>query len=183
MTMRKKILQNNNNTAVQQIKLKRNHKNKTKQRMGQVLRMMKYDHAGNVANAIPTPLSLHNAKLVFHRLDDGVMGGKSITNQEALNTVDTIHGLLFSGTIDTDGGGFTSIRSPLENSISSDAKGIKLKVRQTGGDDYLLSIVSFIHFLAAGAVVYRLLTSFTNSFMHSFIIRSTKAMAKHTNYY
>ena len=123
MTMRKKILQNNNNTAVQQIKLKRNHKNKTKQRMGQVLRMMKYDQAGNVANAIPTPLSLHNAKLVFHRLDDGVMGGKSITNQEALNTVDTIHGLLFSGTINTDGGGFTSIRSPLENSISSDAKG------------------------------------------------------------
>jgi len=97
--------------------------------MGQAVRMMKYDGAKNVANAIATPLSLNNAKLVFHRLDDGVMGGRSITNQEALNTADTIHGLLFSGTIDTDGGGFTSIRSPLENSISSDAKGIKLKVR------------------------------------------------------
>jgi len=88
--------------------------------------MMKYDRTGNMANAIPSPLSLNNTKLVFHRLDDGVMGGRSVTNQEALNT---INGLLFTGKIDTNGGGFTSIRSPLENSLPSDAKGIKLKVR------------------------------------------------------
>lgn len=94
--------------------------------MGQAMRMMKYDMAGNIVNASSTPLSIAGAKLVFHKLDDGVMGGKSWTNMDAINT---INGVLFSGTINTDGGGFTSIRSPLENSIPSDAKGIKIKYK------------------------------------------------------
>lgn len=89
------------------------------------MRMMSYDRAGNLASAVTTPLTLNNAKLVFYRLDDGVMGGSSNTNQDLLNTVD---GLLFSGTINTNGGGFVSIRSPLDNSVPSNSKGIKLKV-------------------------------------------------------
>ena len=88
---------------------------------------MKYDSAGNIANSVSTPLSLNNAKLVFHRLDDGVMGGLSSTNQAVMNTMGS--GLLFAGTINTNGGGFTSIRSPLDNALPADAKGIKLKVR------------------------------------------------------
>lgn len=91
--------------------------------------MMNYDRASNMANAVSTKLSLNNAKLVFHRLDDGVMGGRSITNQEAVNT---IQGILFTGTIDTNGGGFTSIRSPLDNGLPTDAKGVKLKYKGDG---------------------------------------------------
>jgi len=104
------------------------HINRT---MGQAIRMMKYDSAGNMANAVPTSLSLNNAKLIFHRLDDGVMGGKSITNQAVMHSTIT-NGLLFSGTIDTNGGGFTSIRSPLDNALSADAKGIKLRYKGDG---------------------------------------------------
>lgn len=94
--------------------------------MGQVIRMMNYDRAGNMASAVSTKLSLNDAKLVFHKLDDGVMGGRSNTSQEMINT---INGILFTGTIDTNGGGFTSIRSPINNGLPADAKGIKLKVR------------------------------------------------------
>ncbi len=54
------------------------------------------------------------------------MGGSSITNQEVMNAID---GILFSGQINTNGGGFTSIRSPLDNAIPAGAKAIKLKVR------------------------------------------------------
>lgn len=98
------------------------YKNK---KMGQAIKIMKYDRAANLADAVSTQLTLNNAPLVFHRMDDGVMGGSSITNQAVMNTID---GILFSGEINTNGGGFTSIRSPLENSIPDDARGIKLKV-------------------------------------------------------
>lgn len=97
--------------------------------MGQVIRMMNYDRAGNMASAVSTKLSLNDAKLVFHRLDDGVMGGRSNTNQEMINT---INGILFAGTIDTNGGGFTSIRSPINNGLPADAKGIRLKYKGDG---------------------------------------------------
>lgn len=103
-----------------------NNSNLTDHTMGQAIRMMNYDRAGNMASAVSTKLSLNDAKLVFHRLDDGVMGGRSNTNQEMINT---INGILFTGTIDTNGGGFTSIRSPIDNGLPADAKGIKLKVR------------------------------------------------------
>ena len=107
--------------------------------MGQVVNMMKYDQAANLANAAPTPLSLNACPLVFHQLDDGVMGGRSITNLEVMNTIDGI--VLFSGDINTNGGGFASIRSPLDNSIPHDAKGIKLKVRKVNMQFFPIELV------------------------------------------
>ncbi len=97
--------------------------------MGQVLRMLKYDQGGNISNAIVSPLVINDAQLVFHRLDDGVMGGNSVTDLKALND----HApLVFAGTINTDGGGFASIRSPLEKSLPAESTGIKLKYRGDG---------------------------------------------------
>jgi len=100
--------------------------------MGQVLRMMKYDQADNLAKAFPSPFTLNNTKLLFSRLDDGVMGGKSITNMDQAQAAAAGAALLFAGTINTDGGGFASIRSPLENSLPKDAKGLKLKYKGDG---------------------------------------------------
>lgn len=76
----------------------------------QAIRMIKYDRAGNLNIAVSSPLTLNDAKLVFYRLDAGVIVGKSNTN---LNDGATMSAspLLFTGTIDTNGGGFASIRS------------------------------------------------------------------------
>ncbi len=138
--------------------------------MGQVVNMMKYDQAANLANAAPTPLSLNACPLVFHKLDDGVMGGSSITNIEVMNAIDGI--ILFSGEINTNGGGFASIRSPLDNSIPHDAKGIKLKVRER---EYVI---------LSNCAGHSLNTHFTLDCccIHSPTF-STKAMVKHTRFY
>mmetsp|Transcript_41470 Transcript_41470/g.60830 ORF Transcript_41470/g.60830 Transcript_41470/m.60830 type:complete len:285 (-) Transcript_41470:542-1396(-) len=99
--------------------------------MGQAVRVMKYDRAANVANAIPV-LDLLGSPLRWHRLDDGVMGGRS----ETLHTIEQGEdgagaGLHFTGTINTDGGGFTSVRAPIE-ALSKETTGIKLKLRGDG---------------------------------------------------
>jgi len=95
-------------------------------KMGQVVRVMKYDRAANVANAIPA-LDLVGSPLRWHRLDDGVMGGRSETLHEAKT-----EGLHYTGTINTEGGGFTSIRAPIENCFEKNIIGLKLKFQ---GDD------------------------------------------------
>jgi len=101
--------------------------------MGQAVRMLKYDRATNVADAIPA-LDLVGSPLRWHRLDDGVMGGRS----ETLHTVeqeqqckDEAPGLHFQGTINTEGGGFASVRAPIEV-LSKVTTGIKLKLRGDG---------------------------------------------------
>ena len=96
--------------------------------MGNIVRMVKYDRAANVANAI-TSLQLLNHDLKWHRLDDGVMGGRS----ETILTTTTLSSsvLHFQGTINTNGGGFTSIRAPLPSSIFSDNV-ISLRIRLKG---------------------------------------------------
>lgn len=98
------------------------------------MRSMKYDRASNVANAVPFNLELNGSKLNFYRLDDGVMGGLSNTHQDILLQSSKSQGfkLAFAGTINTNGGGFTSIRSELTSSLPVDAKGIKLKYRGDG---------------------------------------------------
>jgi len=97
--------------------------------MGNAVRMMKYDRASNVANAVPA-LSFHDAPLKWHRLDDGVMGGRSETSHAS--TMKGASGIHFSGFINTDGGGFTSIRTPLENGLPSGISGLQLKFRGDG---------------------------------------------------
>lgn len=76
--------------------------------MGQAVRLMKYDRAANEAAAIPA-LQFAGAPLKWHRLDDGVMGGRSETNHESKD------GLHFAGEINTNGGGFASIRAPIQH--------------------------------------------------------------------
>ncbi len=118
--------------------------------MGQIIRMMSYSQSKNMSSktAIPS-LVINNAPLSFYRIDDGVMGGqsqthidqllqlkkKAITNsdeQEQEQEQEQGNVLVFTGMINTNGGGFTSIRSQLENSIPSSAKGLKIKYRGDG---------------------------------------------------
>lgn len=98
------------------------------------MRTMKYDRAANVANAVPFNLKLNGSKLNFYRLDDGVMGGLSNTHQDILLQSSKFQDfqLVFAGTINTNGGGFASIRSDLPNALKKEAKGLKLKYRGDG---------------------------------------------------
>jgi hypothetical protein len=59
-----------------------------------------------------------------------VMGGRSNTHVE----IPTDSGVpcLFTGTINTNGGGFCSIRANLEKSLPDDAKGFKIKYKGDG---------------------------------------------------
>jgi hypothetical protein len=95
--------------------------------MGQILRIMSYDRAANERNAIPG-LNLLGNRLKWHRLDDGVMGGQSSTlhQVESVDDGDCQQILHFTGQINTNGGGFCSIRSPIEGGLPSDTTGIRL---------------------------------------------------------
>lgn len=74
-------------------------------------------------------LQMADIPLQWFRLDDGVMGGKSESN----HAVDAATGILyFSGTINTDGGGFASIRSKIPEGSLSKYEGIQLRVRGDG---------------------------------------------------
>mmetsp|Transcript_23187 Transcript_23187/g.36259 ORF Transcript_23187/g.36259 Transcript_23187/m.36259 type:complete len:215 (-) Transcript_23187:1305-1949(-) len=87
--------------------------------MGQILRIMAYDRAANERNAIQG-LKLLDKPLHWYRLDDGVMGGQSNT----LHSFDSV--LNFSGQINCNGGGFTSIRSAIPGGLPSETTGVRL---------------------------------------------------------
>ena len=95
--------------------------------MGQVLRIMSYDRATNELNAIPA-LNLLDKTLKWHRLDDGVMGGRSETLHKVESNFDGSRGqtLHFEGTINTEGGGFCSIRAPIEGGLPSNTNAIRI---------------------------------------------------------
>eukprot|EP00547_Thalassionema_nitzschioides_P008745 CAMPEP_0194224102 /NCGR_PEP_ID=MMETSP0156-20130528/36672_1 /TAXON_ID=33649 /ORGANISM="Thalassionema nitzschioides, Strain L26-B" /LENGTH=209 /DNA_ID=CAMNT_0038955517 /DNA_START=47 /DNA_END=676 /DNA_ORIENTATION=+ len=95
--------------------------------MGQMMRMMSYDRAGNEAAAV-TALNLIEKDLQWFRLDDGVMGGRSETIHSTEN-----NGLNFQGNINTEGGGFCSIRAKLPNGFGEEnLSGLKLNIRGDG---------------------------------------------------
>lgn len=100
------------------------------QSMGNVVRMARYDRAANVAAAIPSPLTLNGKPLEWHRLDDGVMGGQSETVHSS--SLDGRGGIHFTGHINTDGGGFASIRAPFENGLSPNTKALRINFRGDG---------------------------------------------------
>jgi len=110
-----------------------NNNQNNNQKMGNVARMAKYDRAANVANAIES-LQLQGHTLKWHRLDDGVMGGRSETihanTKRTLDDGTILQGLDFTGTINTNGGGFTSIRAPLIQTTIGNS--IRLKLRGDG---------------------------------------------------
>jgi len=97
--------------------------------MGQVMRMMRYDRSLNEQNAIPA-LNFLGSNLSWHRLDDGVMGGRSETLHESSEETNILH---FKGTINTDGGGFTSIRAPIPSSgLPKNIEALRMKFRGDG---------------------------------------------------
>ncbi|KAL7489337.1 hypothetical protein ACHAW6_014945 [Cyclotella cf. meneghiniana] len=98
--------------------------------MGQVIRIMSYDRAANERNAIPG-LKLLGKPLQWHRLDDGVMGGQSETLHQVVESSadETLH---FTGQINTQGGGFCSVRSPIEGGLPSDTTAIRVSFRGDG---------------------------------------------------
>ncbi len=88
--------------------------------LSQILRIMAYDRAANERNAIQG-LRLLDKPLHWYRLDDGVMGGKS----ETLHSYDSA-GVNFSGQINCNGGGFTSIRSVIPGGLSPETTGVRV---------------------------------------------------------
>lgn len=104
----------------------------TEEKMGQAVRIIKYDRAENERNAIPAlKMNLLNqeaAELKWHRLDDGVMGGQS----ESLHACSKDGSLNFKGQINTNGGGFCSIRSPLPQGLPENTNAIRLRFKGDG---------------------------------------------------
>jgi hypothetical protein len=93
--------------------------------MGNAMRMIRYDHASNERQAISAltfaaAAATSNAGdpnlLSWFRLDDGVMGGSSETQHYVDPDTHILH---FNGTIDTNGGGFTSIRTKITTTPAS----------------------------------------------------------------
>jgi len=88
-----------------------------------------YDRSLNEQNAIPA-LNFLGSNLSWHRLDDGVMGGRSETLHESSEETNILH---FKGTINTDGGGFTSIRAPIPSSgLPKNIEALRMKFRGDG---------------------------------------------------
>eukprot|EP00545_Synedropsis_sp_CCMP1620_P007923 CAMPEP_0119015630 /NCGR_PEP_ID=MMETSP1176-20130426/11331_1 /TAXON_ID=265551 /ORGANISM="Synedropsis recta cf, Strain CCMP1620" /LENGTH=214 /DNA_ID=CAMNT_0006968939 /DNA_START=173 /DNA_END=817 /DNA_ORIENTATION=- len=94
--------------------------------MGQAVRIMRYDRAGNEAVAV-SALELLGQDLKWFRLDDGVMGGQSETTHSSADGGNG--GLLhFSGNINTNGGGFCSIRAKMQEGFDDNVTGIRLRL-------------------------------------------------------
>lgn len=94
--------------------------------MGQIMRIMSYDRAANERNAI-TGLQILGKAMQWHRLDDGVMGGQSETiHQVIADSGEECSALDFAGQINTQGGGFCSIRAPIEGGLPSDTTAIRI---------------------------------------------------------
>ena len=81
-----------------------------------------------------------NTPLHWFRLDDGVMGGQSVTDNNSIGMVrneECTTGdpmiLHFTGTINTNGGGFCSIRAKLPpGTLATRVQGLKLRYRGDG---------------------------------------------------
>ena len=62
-------------------------------------------------------------------INDNVMGGRSLGNITHAGEF-----LSFSGSLNTNGGGFASIRVPASNLLFGEATGVRLRVRGDGRD-------------------------------------------------
>jgi len=96
-----------------------------------VTRAMTYSISKNESKAIAVlEFGKDSHPLSWFRLDDGVMGGKSETLHLAKD--DTLH---FEGQINTNGGGFASIRAKVPPGIfagDTTVKGIRIRYRGDG---------------------------------------------------
>lgn len=108
--------------------------------MGQVMRAMSYDYAANELNAVPAltiggsvdekGVESSRTPLSWFRMDDGVMGGQSETTHVSLPDEDGI--LNFSGIINTNGGGFCSIRTAIPQQSKAQVQAVKITFRGDG---------------------------------------------------
>jgi hypothetical protein len=95
--------------------------------VGQAMRAMNYNRAENLKNAV-TALELGGKPISWFRLDDGVMGGRSETQQVVENGA-----LHFKGTINTNGGGFASVRAAIDSgTITPSMEAVKVRFRGDG---------------------------------------------------
>jgi hypothetical protein len=108
------------------------HSKDNNNNMGQVMRVISYDRATNERNAIPS-LTFQNHDLRWFRLDDGVMGGQSETHHREEEGC-----LNFAGTINTNGGGFCSIRTKISESLLPSATNAIRITFQGDGKTYKL---------------------------------------------
>ncbi|CAB9506986.1 epimerase dehydratase [Seminavis robusta] len=100
-----------------------------------VTRAMTYSISQNQKNAVAA-LSFQGEPLSWFRLDDGVMGGQSETTMDKIQyhhkkeeeTTDIL--LQFVGNINTNGGGFTSIRAKV--TLPAQATGLKIRYKGDG---------------------------------------------------
>ena len=67
--------------------------------------------------------------LEWRVINDNAMGGRSLGDVSR-----TTESLFFSGSLNTNGGGFASIRVPADYLLTNDATGVRLKVRGDGRD-------------------------------------------------
>ncbi|WP_428387783.1 CIA30 family protein [Mucisphaera sp.] len=72
----------------------------------------------------------------WRMVNDNVMGGRSLGRVQFDDGV-----MIFSGSINTNGGGFSSVRMPLEPGTLKDASQIRLRVRSDGRSPYRLLII------------------------------------------
>ena len=133
-------------------------------KMGQVIRIMKYDRAENERNAIEgLKLIGSSSPLHWFRLDDGVMGGQSETNHQYLSSEGV---LKFEGTINTNGGGFCSIRGKASSSSSSSSSSSQHEVGVVPTKTLLPPETSAIRICVQGdGKTYKLLLSDGNKSM------------------
>jgi len=66
---------------------------------------------------------------LWRAVNDGVMGGLSSGGPRFENG-----SMTFQGVINTNGGGFSSVRSPVQDGVLSTSSGIKLRLRSNGRD-------------------------------------------------
>jgi NADH dehydrogenase [ubiquinone] 1 alpha subcomplex assembly factor 1 len=93
----------------------------------------KYDRAATERRTVSALSMLQGQNLNWFRLDDGIMGGQSSSEATVASTHDNGGILHFTGTINTNGGGFTSIRATIPNgSLTRETTGIKLRFRGDG---------------------------------------------------
>eukprot|EP00633_Aureoumbra_lagunensis_P010013 CAMPEP_0197311574 /NCGR_PEP_ID=MMETSP0891-20130614/12525_1 /TAXON_ID=44058 ORGANISM="Aureoumbra lagunensis, Strain CCMP1510" /NCGR_SAMPLE_ID=MMETSP0891 /ASSEMBLY_ACC=CAM_ASM_000534 /LENGTH=202 /DNA_ID=CAMNT_0042797877 /DNA_START=1 /DNA_END=606 /DNA_ORIENTATION=- len=101
--------------------------------MGNLIRIMKYSQKEDMKQAIEALRATNDQKpLQWWRLADNCMGGMSATKHEAIVDATGTQQLRFAGEINTNGGGFTSIRANIENGLPSDTSALYLKYRGDG---------------------------------------------------
>jgi hypothetical protein len=89
---------------------------------------MSYSISKNEQNAI-SALEFNGTPLSWFRLDDGVMGGQSETAAHVAKD----GSLRFDGTINTNGGGFTSIRAKIApGSLTTENTGLQIRYQGDG---------------------------------------------------